>query len=141
MPNDVIEERRKLLWLSWLDLPWDTVRESLAVQMRERGMSHEALAYALGRAGHRVSHVTVGQWIGGHVKKAPSLDAMKALVAVFADDSSSDRETRDSSPGDMTPPEPPYIVSLEAGDFDRTLHGEEFPTDEPESQAFLSRAS
>jgi hypothetical protein len=82
MTNEVMERRN--LWLSWLELPWDQVRRDLLAETQRVGMSHEDLAFELGQAGYRVSHATVGAWLGGRSKKAPTMEALQALVQVFA---------------------------------------------------------
>jgi len=83
MTNEVVERRK--LWLSWLELPWDTVREDLIAEMRRVGMSQEDLAYELRKNGYPVTHATVSNWIRQNTARAPSLDALQILVSVFAE--------------------------------------------------------
>jgi transcriptional regulator with XRE-family HTH domain len=82
MKSEVIE--RRSLWLSWLELPWDQVRNDLVALMQANGMSQEDLAYELRRAGHVVSKSSIHNWLSHKVQRSPSLDALQALVEVFA---------------------------------------------------------
>jgi hypothetical protein len=83
MTREVMEMRR--LWLSWLELPWDTVRLDLTKEMQRVGMSQEDLAYELRRSGYYIGQKTVSYWLGSSTrKKSPPMDAVQALVAVFA---------------------------------------------------------
>jgi hypothetical protein len=82
MTNEVIERRK--LWLSWLELPWDVVREDLISEMHRVGMSQEDLAYEMRDAGYRVTRGTITYWLSRQGKKAPTMDALQALVQVFA---------------------------------------------------------
>lgn len=84
MMSDVMQERREeFLRLSWLELPWDQVRQDLLKLMERTQMSQEDLAYELRSSGYRVSHGTVNNWVNGRVK-SPPYDAVRALVKVFA---------------------------------------------------------
>ena len=85
LTEEVIERRK--LWLSWLELPWDVVREDLAGEMHRVGMSQADLAFELRTAGYRVSEKTVGRWLGAEEARGlrpPTMDALQALVGVFA---------------------------------------------------------
>jgi transcriptional regulator with XRE-family HTH domain len=80
--SEVIE--RRSLWLSWLELPWDQVRDDLVELMQAKGMSQEDLAYELRRSGYVVGKSSINNWLSRKVQRSPSLDAMQALVEVFA---------------------------------------------------------
>lgn len=84
MTNEVMERRR--LWLSWLELPWESVRDELISEMRRVGMTQEDLSYELRRAGFKVTTKTVGNWLSGRTRdgSAPTMTALQALVQVFA---------------------------------------------------------
>lgn len=85
MTSEVIE--RKRLWLSWLELPWDSVRDDLIEEMHRVGMSQLDLAFELRSAGYRASQNTVGRWLGSEGVRGvrpPTMDALQALVQVFA---------------------------------------------------------
>jgi hypothetical protein len=83
--NEVMERRK--LWLSWLELPWDAVREDLIAEMRRVEMSQGDLAFELRTAGYRVSQNTISRWLGAEDVRGvrpPNMDALQALVQVFA---------------------------------------------------------
>jgi hypothetical protein len=84
MTNEVMERRR--LWLSWLELPWESVRHDLISEMHRVGMTQEDLAYELRQAGFRVTTKTIGNWLNGRTRngQALTMDALRALVQVFA---------------------------------------------------------
>jgi hypothetical protein len=82
MTNEVTERRN--LWLSWLELPWDVVREDLRNEMQRVGMSHEDLAFELRSNGYRVSHRTIGNWLGNEQVRTPTIGALQVLVGIFA---------------------------------------------------------
>ena len=83
MTNEVATARVQL-WLSWLELPWDVVSLDLKNEMRRVGMSHEDLAFELRTSGYKVSHKTIGNWLGNEQVRTPTMEALKALVEVFA---------------------------------------------------------
>jgi hypothetical protein len=87
MTSEVIERQRQRLWLSWLELPWESVRDDLIAEMRRVEMSQGDLAFELRTAGYRVSQNTISRWLGAEETRGvrpPTMDALQALVRVFA---------------------------------------------------------
>jgi hypothetical protein len=82
MTEDVIERRK--LWLSWLELPWDVVREDLRAEMQRVGMTHQDLTFELRSLGVRVAVKTVGNWLRDGSHGPTTMDSLQGLVSVFA---------------------------------------------------------
>jgi hypothetical protein len=131
MTSEVIE-RRKKLWLSWLELPWDVVRDDLIAEMHRVGMSHEDLAHELRNAGYSVTHVTVGNWLGGRSRKSPPIEGMQALVQVFAGVSVGDwSKGRLFSENALT-----YALGPDSGGFDDSHDARSIVMPNPEVKLF-----
>ena len=129
MTNEVIERRK--LWLTWLELPWETVRDDLIAEMHSVGMSQEDLAYELRRNGYPVTKASVSNWLGQRSKRPPTMDALQSLVAVFARVSVGDwAKGAYLSEDDAT-----YILSLPAGDLVHSHHATDYRQEASESQA------
>lgn len=82
MAKEAIRERRDL-WLSWLETPWDLLRDHIAEEMRRVGMSHDDLAFEMRAAGYRVTSRSIGNWLR-RPKHGPTFEAIQTLVEVFA---------------------------------------------------------
>lgn len=130
MTNEVIE-RRKFVWLTWLELPWETVRDGLVAEMHNVRMSQEDLAYELRREGYPVTKATISNWLGPRSKRPPTMDALQALVSVFARVSVGDWAKGAYLSEDAAA----YVLWLSGGDPVHPHHASKYRLDEPESQA------
>jgi transcriptional regulator with XRE-family HTH domain len=132
MTNEVIE-RRKRFWLTWLELDWETVRENIISEMHSVGMSQEDLAYELRRNGYPVTKATISNWLGRRptVKRPPTMDALQALVTVFARVSAGDW----AKGAYLSEDDPAYAFGPGSGDLVHSHHVPKYRHEEPESQA------